>query len=1063
MPTLRIVRLLPFVAAAFMACNGDEPSGPTPGDAGVHPDADIPPDTEAPNTTLTAVPVPLTNVAAASFEFEASESESTFEGRLDGATWVAVQSPHAITNLSDGAHTFDVRAVDAAKNVDASPATHTWTVDTQEPDTTIDAAPTGSVNSRTATITVSSNDTSATFRAALDGGTFSDVASTFTFEGLADGAHTVSVVALDPAGNEDPSPATHTWTVDTQAPDTTIDSAPTGSVNSATATVTVSSNEPGATFRAAVDGGNFSDVNASFTLQNLAEGAHTVSVVATDAAGNEDPSPAEASWTVDTAGPDTEFSRTPPPVSVSADATFEFFSDESNATFEARLDGGTFAVVTSPADLSSLPAGQHIYEVRALDAAGNPDLTPASYTWMVSLPSGVIDVLFPPPNSVTETDTLIVRGTSNQVLDALRVDGVAATSGDNFLTWQAEITLSPGDNFVFVDFDDGGVTTSGAAIVFVRYSPLGVIGFAAGLDLDAANSRVWVVDNGRDLLFSFSTTDWAGTIVSGPSVGTGTTFITPASVRFDADQNRVLVHDAGTSRTFSVNLTTGDRTIISDNNNTGPFNGGGEGISLDATNQLLYYASIGSDLLAVVDLGTGDRTIVSDSATGMGPDFGFPSGVALDATNGRLFVLDVGPSSQDGLLSVDLATGDRTLLSQDGVIGTGTHLSNPGRLAFDSTGGRVFGTDDGGRRIYEIDLTSGDRRTVSQSGNRPVGQGPDFSPQDVAWDGTNSRALVADSRGGLISVNPSNGNRSLLAGGLNGDGEILGPVLLVYDSNGGRLLHHSNSLYGIDITSGNRTEVAGFFVGAGPSMQGVLGVAIDAANNRALGVDDLTDSLLTIALDTGDRVVVSDGTTGTGTTFGNPASVVYDAANNRALVLDWDLNAVLAVDLTNGNRTIISDDSTGTGAPFVFPTGFAFDSGRGRLLVTESSQNRVIAVDLANGNRTVFSANGTGTGPSLGSARAIVIDTLRDRAVVANHSDDLLVAVNLTTGDRTTISSNTLGNGPPLDFDGGGPATNVFNMLDYDPDHDRFYVLSLGLRACLAVDAETGDRVVLAK
>jgi hypothetical protein len=72
----------------------------------------------------------------ASFAFTATET-ATFECRLDGSAWSACTSPKDYTALATGAHTFDVRATDGAGNVDATPATRTWTV--QPASTTNDA------------------------------------------------------------------------------------------------------------------------------------------------------------------------------------------------------------------------------------------------------------------------------------------------------------------------------------------------------------------------------------------------------------------------------------------------------------------------------------------------------------------------------------------------------------------------------------------------------------------------------------------------------------------------------------------------------------------------------------------------------------------------------------------------------------------------------------------------------------------------------------------------------------------------------------------------------------
>jgi hypothetical protein len=90
-------------------------------------------DLVAPDTTITAHPASLTNVASASFSFTGSDTGigvASFQYQLDGAAYVTGTSPVNFTSLSDGSHTFNVRAIDGVGNVDASPATFTWTVDT---------------------------------------------------------------------------------------------------------------------------------------------------------------------------------------------------------------------------------------------------------------------------------------------------------------------------------------------------------------------------------------------------------------------------------------------------------------------------------------------------------------------------------------------------------------------------------------------------------------------------------------------------------------------------------------------------------------------------------------------------------------------------------------------------------------------------------------------------------------------------------------------------------------------------------------------------------------------
>ncbi|MBK5111913.1 MAG: PQQ-dependent sugar dehydrogenase, partial [Thermoleophilia bacterium] len=143
----------------------------------------------APDTVIDTGPTGTTSSASPSFGFSSSESGSSFECRLDAGTWSACSSPKSYASLSDGSHTFEVRATDASGNTDPTPATRTFTVDTTPPDTTIDSGPTGTIATNQATFTFSgtpAGDT-AKVQCKIDSEPFADCTSPKTFTGLTDG------------------------------------------------------------------------------------------------------------------------------------------------------------------------------------------------------------------------------------------------------------------------------------------------------------------------------------------------------------------------------------------------------------------------------------------------------------------------------------------------------------------------------------------------------------------------------------------------------------------------------------------------------------------------------------------------------------------------------------------------------------------------------------------------------------------------------------------------------------------------------------------------------------
>ncbi|MCH8868425.1 MAG: hypothetical protein IIC85_01825 [Chloroflexi bacterium] len=82
----------------------------------------------APETTITSSPSSITNDHGATFTFTSGNAGSTFECQLDGSGFSSCVSPQSYAALSDGTHTFEVRAIDPSANPDPTPAGYTWAI-----------------------------------------------------------------------------------------------------------------------------------------------------------------------------------------------------------------------------------------------------------------------------------------------------------------------------------------------------------------------------------------------------------------------------------------------------------------------------------------------------------------------------------------------------------------------------------------------------------------------------------------------------------------------------------------------------------------------------------------------------------------------------------------------------------------------------------------------------------------------------------------------------------------------------------------------------------------------
>ncbi len=108
----------------------------------------------------------------------------------------------------------------------------------------------------------------------------------------------------------------------------------------------------------------------------------------------------------DTTPPNTSITAGPSSTTTSTSARFSFTSTEGGSSFECRRNPtSSFRSCTSPQAYSGLAVGWHRFAVRATDAAGNVDRTPATRSWTVKSTSTSPPKTTPPPADCTSTVT----------------------------------------------------------------------------------------------------------------------------------------------------------------------------------------------------------------------------------------------------------------------------------------------------------------------------------------------------------------------------------------------------------------------------------------------------------------------------------------------------------------------------------------------------------------------------------------------------------------------------------------------------------------------------------
>lgn len=208
---------------------------------------------------------------------------------------------------------------------------------------------------------------------------------------LADGHYDFEVYGIGVAG-PDPTPRPWTFEVDTAPPETTITATPGPVSNGFSASFSFVSSEEHSAFVCRLDNGPKQPCEPGKTFFFLADGNHTFRVWASDQATNQDPTPATHTFLVDgtfgdTLAPFTAIVAGPPRHTRQSLARFSYTSNEPGGRFECRIDQRPFGVCDAAGTtLQGIANGRHVFEVRAIDRAGNVDPTPEPYAWTVDGP-----------------------------------------------------------------------------------------------------------------------------------------------------------------------------------------------------------------------------------------------------------------------------------------------------------------------------------------------------------------------------------------------------------------------------------------------------------------------------------------------------------------------------------------------------------------------------------------------------------------------------------------------------------------------------------------------------
>ncbi|MBF6693652.1 Ig-like domain-containing protein, partial [Acinetobacter baumannii] len=871
----------------------------------------------------------------------------TYNATVDKAAGTWTVSVPGSGLVADADKTIDAKVTftDAAGNSSSVNDTQTYTLDTTAPNAPVidpvnGTDPITGTAEPGSTVTVTYPDGSTKTVVAGPDGTW-----TVPNPGLNDGDE-VTAVATDPAGN---TSGPGTAIVDAVAPTVALNDVLT---NDSTPALTGTVNDPTATVVVNVDGIDYPAVNngdgtwtlADNTLPVLTDGPHTITVTATDAAGNAGTDTGVV--TVDTAAPNTagvtfaidsvtadnvinaseaagNVTITGVLKNIPADATNTAVTVVINGvTYNATVDktAGTWTVSVQGIGLTADADKTIDAKVTFTDAAGNSSSVNDTQTYTIDTTAPAAPVIDPvngtdpitgtaePGSTVTVTypngDTAtVVAGPDGSwsvpnpgLNDGDEVEAIATDPAGNPSLPGTATVDAVGPNTDGVNFTVDSVTADNVINASEASGNVTVTGVLKNVPADAANTVVTVVINGQTYTATVDSTAGTWTVsVPGSDLTADADKTIDAKVTFtDAAGNSSSVND---TQTYTIDTTAPDAPVIN------PVNG---------TDLITGTAEPGSTVTVTYPDGSTTTVVAGPDGTWTVPNPGLNDGdkvtaIATDPAGnpslpGTAIVDAVGPNTDGVNFTVDSVTADNVINASEAsgnVTVTGVLKNVPA----DAANTVVTVVINGQTYTATVDSTAG-TWTVSVPGSDLTADADKTIDAKVTFtDAAGNSSSVNDTQTYTIDttapdapvINPVNGTDPI-----TGTAEPGSTVTVTYpDGSTTTVVAGPDGTWTVPnpgLNDGDKVTAIATDPAGNPSLPGTA--IVDAVGPNTDGVNFTVDSV------TADNVINASEASGNVTVTGVLKNVPADAANTVVTVVINGQTYTATVDSTAGTWTV---------------------------------------------------------------------------------------------------------------------------------------------------------------